>query len=187
MSVFTSLIKDHPCDLPPTVDAEYRNSIPDKGRVMAWINTCRILMTKATGKEAMIYTSPDFWKTEGSLDVGWTRSPLWQANYFTSMTKMLPEAVTPDMWPVPIPPWKRISFWQYTSHGDGLKYGIESKDADIDLFNGTYDDLLKFCGLDNEPVPPTPPPPAHPLPLEDRLGNLEREAVIHGWNIPVPV
>ncbi len=48
-------------------------------------------------------------------------------------------------------PWDTWHFWQYSAKGDGKKYGVESLDLDMDVFNGSKEDLLKFCGLNEQP------------------------------------
>jgi hypothetical protein len=54
-------------------------------------------------------------------------------------------------------PWKDWMIWQYTDRGDGSYYGCESKQVDLNWFNGTLDDLNKFTG--GAPVSPVVVPP----------------------------
>ena len=44
------------------------------------------------------------------------------------------------------------TFWQYSSKGDGKKYGVGSEFIDLNVFNGTTDELAQFWSF-------TPPPP----------------------------
>lgn len=48
--------------------------------------------------------------------------------------------------------WK---FWQYSSKGPGGQYGVVSASIDLNVFNGTLDELREWAGL-HEPVPPPP-------------------------------
>jgi lysozyme len=175
-----------PGELPPCGDFESRLQNPS-GHIRAsfkgfldGIDSRSV--TVGAMKYPACYTSAFYWLEYGSADQAWKNYPLWVAQY---------QVRQPN---VP-PPWggwanqkdgdrpsyhMGWTFWQSADNIAGIK-------IDVNEFNGPVDDLYKWCGLDNEPVPPAPPPPAHPLPIEDRVVNLEREAVIHGWNIPVPV
>ena len=42
---------------------------------------------------------------------------------------------------------KGWTFWQYTASGDGPAFGAESKAIDVNLFNGSMEDLKKFAGI----------------------------------------
>ena len=43
--------------------------------------------------------------------------------------------------------WKTFTFWQFGTPSVGLKFGMESREIDLDVFNGTIDELRKFCGV----------------------------------------
>jgi hypothetical protein len=70
------------------------------------------------------------------------------------------------------PTWK---FWQYTNQGVGKNYGVDSAAIDLDFFNGTQVDLLKYAN--QSPAPPTP----EPMTIESRLTNLENWATTMGY------
>lgn len=77
----------------------------------------------------------------------------------------------------PVPPtklggWENWTFWQYTSHGDGRAYGMESGNIDLDWFNGSLEDLRKFCGE---------PPVIDGRTLEQKVAALMNAAHEHGW------
>ena len=58
-------------------------------------------------------------------------------------------------------PWPNWTLWQTTDKGDGLAYGCESKQVDMDQFNGTVEDLYKYVQV----APPVVvPPPVVPVP-----------------------
>jgi hypothetical protein len=57
--------------------------------------------------------------------------------------------------------WKTWSFWQYSEAGKIT--GIPYDGVDLDYFNGTYEDLLKFCNIS------APPPVVEPPEVMDRL------------------
>lgn len=95
-----------------------------------------------TGRRGMIYTSPGFWNTylpvpvlSGNRllrsNVDWAVAhPLWLAHYTTG-------------WPSQVYPWAGWTFWQYSS--GGRIGGIRTR-VDLDLFNGSADDLAAFSG-----------------------------------------
>lgn len=146
---FAGLINAHPCELPPVLDYESRTNIPAK--VTAATNClafCR-RVEELTGKTPMIYTSPSFWFEYGSNSTDFTKYPLWIAHY--NVTKPSVPA-----------PWKNWTFWQYSSIGSGAKYGAESTYIDLDLYNGTLEELKVWAGI-------TPPPPT----IEERLADHE--------------
>jgi GH25 family lysozyme M1 (1,4-beta-N-acetylmuramidase) len=65
--------------------------------------------------------------------------PLWMAWY--GINPLIPS------------PWNKISVWQYTSNGDGLKYGCESKSVDMNYFMGTDDEFNVWAKPSNIPIP----------------------------------
>ncbi len=86
-----------------------------------------------------VYTAPGFWQPNGNQDPKWVKRPLWQAQW--GVTK-------PDT----MKPWPTWTFWQKTNKGDGLRYGCESLQVDMDEFNGDEVALYKYAGL----TPPAP-------------------------------
>jgi GH25 family lysozyme M1 (1,4-beta-N-acetylmuramidase) len=88
-----------------------------------------------------IYTGYYYW-IERTLSAGITLSqlayfgkyPLWIAAYNT---------VAPR---IPAP-WKEWTFWQFTDNGDGAKYGVESKNIDLNHFNGTEEEFRERYSL----------------------------------------
>ncbi len=95
-----------------------------------------------TGRRGMIYTSPGFWSTylpvpvlsQNRLvrsNVDWASAhPLWLAHYTTG-------------WPLQVYPWAGWTFWQYSSAG---RVGGICTRVDLDLFNGSLDDLALLSG-----------------------------------------
>jgi GH25 family lysozyme M1 (1,4-beta-N-acetylmuramidase) len=67
---------------------------------------------------------------------------------------------------------KRWLFWQKTDRGPGFNYGVESKQLDLDYYNGDYASLRKFCGVDVIPEPEKT--------IEERLTALEMWIKQHG-------
>jgi lysozyme len=148
-------------DLPeitPVVDFEDRVGVPynANGHLWNWLDYVEDQLNKIP----MIYTGPAFWKEFGSTDEAWAKYPLWIANYYVEK-------------PTIPAPWTTWTLWQYTPKGNGTKYGVESLQIDLDYFNGTKEDFIKFCG--NQP----PSEPTH----DEKVEILWRDADDAGWNM----
>jgi len=94
-----------------------------------------------------VYTAPYYWTTyrpTEPLELQFFGSfPLWIANYgVTQPTIPAPWTLDKTFW------------WQWTSKGDGLKYGAESLGIDLNYFNGTEEEFKSRYG--GVPVPPPP-------------------------------
>jgi len=104
-------------------------------------------------KELGVYTGFYYWREMtiakaipmASLNY-FKRFPLWIAAYNTIAPKV------PD-------PWSDWTLWQFTDNGDGTKYGVESKNIDLNYFNGTEDEFRARFGLGEMSEPTDLPPP----------------------------
>lgn len=128
-----------PGDLPPVIDVEVadgRTPAQVAAAVHAWIDH----VAAAIGRPPIVYTGLYLWpELTGGADEA--SSPLWIAQYTTAPCPDIPA------------PWTRWMFWQDTDHGS--TDGVTGSALDIDLFDGSYEDLLSFAGIS----PPPPPPP----------------------------
>jgi len=149
-----SLIKNDPGELPPVVDFEYWNPPPPNadGILLDYL----IEMKRLSGKTPIIYTGAFFWNTHGTESSLWKEYPLWIASY---TTQAYMETNVQNL-----TPWDTWTFWQYTSSGDGLAFGAESLNLDMNYYNGSYEDLCRRFGV-NAPVPPPVEPPVEPPPV----------------------
>src|SRR5690606_12372604 len=116
-----------------------------------WYNFIERLKELLPGKEIGIYTAYYYW-LENTVSVGiptaslnyFNQYPLWIANYGVA-TPLIPK------------PWTAWTLWQFTDNGDGIPYGVESKNIDLNYFNGDLNDFYQRFGLSNTPIPiPTP-------------------------------
>lgn len=83
-----------------------------------------------------IYTGPYYWidnVPQSSRDY-FKSYPLWIAHYKVSV-------------PLVPSPWTRYTLWQYSSEGDGYSLGAESKEIDMNYFNGTYAEFVDFFDI----------------------------------------
>ena len=105
--------------------------------------------------ETGIYSANWWWhdKVQQGIirdDAYWSEFLLWVAQYGTNQANVS----------VPRPWWNKqhkIVFWQFTASGDGLQYGVESKEIDLNYFNG---DEAKFTQMFGGTA--TPPPVEEP-------------------------
>lgn len=139
---FWSLMRGDPGDLPLTVDFENRAAGLTRARASGDLKAFCDRLLQLSGKRPMIYTSPGYWGEFGTTDSYWLQYPLWLAHY-TTADPLIPL------------PWKSWLFWQYTSHGDGPKFGTESLNVDMDYFYAGIEALYDLAGW---LVPPVIPP-----------------------------
>lgn len=135
---FCNLIDHDPGELPPVCDYEWWGTIPATAYTILKKFVERVEANLQ--RVPMIYTAPGFWQPYGTTALTWLHYPLWVAHWRVAV-------------PLVPKPWGSWTFWQYTDKGDGLTYGTESLNVDIDYFNGTTADLLRYCGM----APPTEP------------------------------
>jgi len=138
-------------ELPLFLDIEevYKGSFSGWNQWKDFLERLRALVGQ---KEIGIYTAYYYWRdnapsasTQPSELEYFHRYPLWIANYSVD-NPLVPKPWNTDEW----------LFWQFTAMGDGLSYGVESKEIDLNYFNG---DALAFARRFNVPVPQDPPGP----------------------------
>ncbi len=98
-----------------------------------WYDFIEELKKLAPGKKIGIYTGYYYWleKTASASPASkdyFGQYPLWIARYNAT------EPLVPY-------PWEDWTLWQYTDNGDGTSYGVESRNIDLNYFNG---DEVKF-------------------------------------------
>lgn len=135
---FWSLMRGDSGELPLVVDFENRIAGLTRAAASSALKLFVERLQVISGRLPMIYTSPGYWNEFGTTDVFWVKYPLWLAHYTTAAEPLIPS------------PWQSWLFWQYTSHGDGLKYGAESLNIDMDYFAGTLEQLY---ALASRPLP----------------------------------
>jgi GH25 family lysozyme M1 (1,4-beta-N-acetylmuramidase) len=107
-----------------------------------------------------IYTARWWWDAQTVKDHAfWSKYPLWVAQYGVRQE----DVVLPRSWA-----GKEALLWQFTAHGDGIKYGVESLNIDLNLFNGGIEKYKSFFGLESNPTDP----PGEPMPDYIELKSL---------------
>ena len=149
--LWASLVKDDLGELPLFADFEEAY----KGEFAGWENWKKFLerlRSQVGQKEIGIYTAHYYWQDNApnavtqAADLEYFHQyPLWIANYGVS-TPLVPKPWKSDEW----------LFWQFTSMGNGILYGVESAEIDLNYFNG---DAQAFANRFNVPVPQDPKPP----------------------------
>lgn len=128
---------DDPTDLgelPLVLDAEERDGAPPPAEYAARIEDFVRTLAARTGRTPAIYTGGGFWDAYVKTD-GLATLPVWVAHYFGDRsTRHCPS--TPDAWP-------RWTFWQHSEMGTVA--GITGS-VDLDVFDGTMDELLALTG-----------------------------------------
>ena len=149
-NLFRSLLAPDPGELRPVVDFEHETShlVKDKrGKTKSsklFLSTQQLygfLQTLNWPVKPIIYTGYYYWQDHGSKDPAFADHPLWLAQYRVEKPQ------------IPAP-WKTWLFWQFTETGPGKVLGAESNAIDLNYFNGSKDQLLKFAGKSVDiPVP----------------------------------
>ena len=177
--IFCDILEDDPGELPPVADFEAPikdGKYPSNSLLLQFLET----VEDRLDIKPMIYTSPGFWnaygknKNTGRFEAYWARYDLWIANYFKTYVPGVTQ-------PMEIEPWKSLNipykFWQYTSTGDGYKYGAESKAIDLNWFNGDIVDFHAYLGNGVIVVDPGQPPvntvPIELFVLDNRVTKIE--------------
>lgn len=105
-------------------------------------------------KEIGVYTNYYYWK-ENTVQAGIPSSSL---NYFKQYPLWV-AAYNPTGPTVP-QPWTDWTLWQFTDNGDGFPYGVESKNIDLNYFNGDLQKFRQRFNLSDSPLP-------EPIPSND--------------------
>lgn len=135
--------EDHWFDLPLVLDCELtRGKIPSD--ISENINNCADIAMDWGMARPIIYTRQDWWDNHTLPSPHWKLYDLWVASYTSAPQPTLPRD------------WSDWLIWQYTSKGDGPKYGASSKSIDLNRFNGTLPGV-------EPPEPPEPEPTEYPM------------------------
>lgn len=178
--IFCDIMKDDPGELPPVADFEAPPKFSNSTTISHYpsnslLEQFLIEVETLAKRKPMIYTSPGYWKVHGRnkitkvFEQKWKYYPLWIAHYFKTYTPGVTKPMT-------IYPWGEDTwlFWQHSANGDGIAHGAESKNLDLNWFNGSLEDLYRLAEkpIDDPPVPPVPPAPPN-SDVEKRLLKLE--------------
>ena len=152
-------------ELPPVLDLETHDN-QKKEKIIPAVKTWLDRVESAFGRKPIIYSGQyflqDYFSEAGGGPPSWAKDyPLWLAQY--------PNHYTPGMQPFLPTGWFKWTLWQYSKRGS--VNGINA-DVDLDLFNGTLEELYKFAGA--TPVSPTDPggPKKHKIAAGDTFESI---------------
>jgi GH25 family lysozyme M1 (1,4-beta-N-acetylmuramidase)/LysM repeat protein len=128
-------------ELLPVLDLE-TNDGQTKDKIITRVKTWLDQVEAAFGRKPMIYSRTiflqDYFSEAGGGPPVWAKDyPLWIAQY--------PNIYVEGTQPVLPRGWFQWTFWQYSQ--TGRVNGINAK-VDLDVFNGSLDDLYRFAGID---------------------------------------
>ncbi len=153
---FWGIVKNLKYNLPPVCDYEDAGGLPAGTVRQAFKNFLESFFT-LSGVRCIVYTGQGFWNQYGSADQYWLQYPVWWAQYYYQNVPDNPKLSQP---------FAQWLFWQFSDKGDGVKYGCESKQVDVNYFNGTVAQLFEYAHV-------TPPAPTDPE-KEARLNELDK-------------
>lgn len=94
-----------------------------------WFDFMERVKTLLPDKKLGVYTGYYYFQEHAAGVRYFGQYPLWIAWYNPT------EPLVP-------PVWEDWTYWQFTSNGDGALFGVESKDIDLNYFNGSETDFL---------------------------------------------
>ena len=151
-------------ELPPVLDLE----TPDgqtKEKIISRAKTWLDLVEAAFGRKPIIYSGQfflqDHFSEAGGGPPAWAKDyPLWIAQY--------PNIYVEGSQPFLPRGWFKWIFWQYSEKG--VVNGINAK-VDLDVFNGTLEELYRFAGA--QPITEKPQTPQkHAVAAGDLLESI---------------
>lgn len=117
-----------PGDLPPVLDLENSRGLPPN-QLIDWTHRYLNTVQALTGRQPIIYTYPNFWRTAMADTHEFNHYPLWIADYNDTLG--------------PLPGgWKNWLFWQFTDNG--RIPGIEAP-TDINEYSGAGGDIRRLA------------------------------------------
>lgn len=115
--------------LPPVLDLESTGGL-SKAQLATWSRTWLATVRSLTGRTPMLYSYDSFLRNSLGSATDFRGYPLWYANYTSRPPSSLPGS------------WGSWRIWQHTSTG---KVPGISGSVDLNWFDGSYGDLLRFA------------------------------------------
>jgi GH25 family lysozyme M1 (1,4-beta-N-acetylmuramidase)/LysM repeat protein len=150
-------------ELPPVLDLEVNDGIT-KDKIVPAVKLWLDRVESAFGKKPIIYSGQfflqDYLSVAGGGPPAWAKDyPLWLAQY--------PNQYVEGSQPFLPRGWFKWSFWQYSDKG--TINGINAK-VDLNLFNGTLEELYKLAGAKMEVA--TQEPKSHTVASGDTFESI---------------
>jgi GH25 family lysozyme M1 (1,4-beta-N-acetylmuramidase) len=126
--LWADILGGDPGEMELWCDFEERYNGPHTGW-RRWYDFMERLKVLLPHKQLGVYTGYYYWQEFAAGVAYFAQYPLWIAAYNTTGPR--------------IPPiWQDWTYWQFTDKGDGSPYGVESKNIDLNYFNGTEAEFL---------------------------------------------
>jgi GH25 family lysozyme M1 (1,4-beta-N-acetylmuramidase) len=175
VNLFIQTVGSEKGELPPALDLESPGGNWPVGKpLFQKIKDSLDRMAQAFGRKPIIYTSQSIVRQFQIINPAWGQDyDMWVAAYpYADFANKLfyTDPNNPPQWSSKYPPqpdgYKPWVIWQFSDHGRIAGMGHEN--VDLDIFKGTYADLLKWANT-TAPTPsplPTQPPssPAQDVP-----------------------
>ena len=129
-----SVLDKRKSDFPYIFDIERKDST-NKAVNASCIQDCVHELAKHDSRRPIFYTAQYYWKDNVASSPDWGKYDLWVASY--SSKPYLPSD------------WTTWKFWQYSETGKVPGMGAQ---ADVNNFNGSYADFVKYCGTQPTPA-----------------------------------
>lgn len=169
---YYNLVKDYPCQITETVDFETTAS---GNSTFNELYNMMVRLEDLTQRKAMVYTGVSYWNVNGSQNSSFfAQRDLWLANYKVS---------TPTL----IKPWgENWKIWQYTDRAQGSLMGVSGESmVDCNYFNGSKEELYKWCGVSNPNIPPVDPPIIIDPPVDPIVPPIGKPATVVATSVNV--
>lgn len=170
--LFVQTVGSDKGELPPMLDLESPTGNWPRGRLLLnRFKQCLDRLEQAFGRKPIIYTSQSIVREYQITNPPWGKDyDLWVAAYpYADFERRLQysDPAKPPKWSsaYPLQPdgYKPWIIWQWTSKG--RLSGMQKENVDINMFKGTYDDLLSWAHAHTlEPEFPPPDPQIDPGP-----------------------
>jgi GH25 family lysozyme M1 (1,4-beta-N-acetylmuramidase) len=158
MALFFNAMNGKEPELPVVLDCELARN-QTKEYITDVTAGCAELVYKEYGKYPIIYTRKTWFDYYTNPHPIFPMCGLWAARYSLLLAGPWSDGY------YKFRDWTDWKIWQYSS--TGAIPGITDA-VDLDWFNGSVNDLLEYAGKRT---------------IEQRIAILEREALLHGWNL----
>lgn len=123
-------------DLPLVLDVELADR-QSPAVITGVVKECADLIETQDGRKPIIYTGKWFWDPNLLRRQEWSAYDLWIANYGAQKPTLPAD-------------WSEWTIWQYSETGSVS--GVASRATDLNWFNGSFEDLLAYCGREQHTV-----------------------------------
>lgn len=131
---FIKTVPDLDGCLPPVIDIEYygdkEKNPPDKEDTVKEIDNFLVVLEEYYGVKPVIYATEETY--EQYVKDNYPDYPIWIRNVYKA-----PVLADGRVW----------TFWQYSNRGRMQGFLGDQRFIDLNVFNGTVEELISFCGL----------------------------------------